>query len=181
MSNGHGGARPGAGRPRNTEKYAEAITSFHDAAADAIQARYRALTYLADGGFDEEAIEEVWEPAGLIQITKELITEDGRSVNVKELAFPHLPPEQLVCVQRKVKKQIAAPDLKANIYLVDRVAGKPTQATELSGPDGGAIELNNAAMETAARELTAWREQMSTQLSSLNVPPMPRTSLTPTE
>lgn len=149
MSNGHGGTRAGAGRPRNNEKYAEQIASFHDQAAATIDDRYAALKYLADGGFTEEAVEEVWEPAGLVQITKELISEDGRSMNVRELAFPHLPPEQLVCVQRKVKRQVTAPDLKANQYLVDRVAGKPVQATELSGPGGQAIPVS--ILDAAAR------------------------------
>lgn len=132
MANGHGGARTGAGRKRNSEKYAEAIASFHDQAAADLGRRYAALAFLADGGYEE--IEEVYEPAGLVMVNKEVITEDGRSVNVREGAFPHLPPEQLVCVQRK--KRIAAPDRQANQYLVDRVAGKPVQATEISGPNG---------------------------------------------
>lgn len=130
MANGHGGARKGAGRPRNQEKYAEQIATFHDSAANDLDDRYAALQLLADGGFEEEEEEEVWEPAGLVQITKEVITSDGRSVNMRELAFPHLDPQQLVCVQRKKKKRTAAPDRQANQYLIDRVAGKPTAFVE---------------------------------------------------
>lgn len=32
------------------------------------------------------------------------------------------------------------PDLKAIIYLVDRIMGKPTERQEVSGPDGSPIE-----------------------------------------
>lgn len=131
----NGGARPGAGRPRNSEKYAEPIASFHDQAAGDLPQRYAKLAYLADGGYDE--VEEIWEPAGLIFVHREVITEDGRSINAKELAFPHLDPEKLVCVQRK--KKVAAPDRLANQYLVDRVAGKPVAAMEISGVDDAPI------------------------------------------
>lgn len=125
MTNTHGGARAGSGRKRISEKYAAQVESFHDLAARDLGDRYAALQFLADGGFEE--VEEVWEPAGLVTIQKTLETADG-VIRVSELAFPHLPPEQLVCVQRK--KKIAAPDRKANEYLVDRVAGRTVQAIE---------------------------------------------------
>lgn len=141
---GHGGARPGAGRPRNADKYADQIASFHDQVAANINDRYAALQQLADGGFEQ--IEEEWMPAGLVQITKQVVTGEG-TVNVRELAFPELPPEQLVCVKRK--RSIAAPDFRANAYLVDRLAGKPTQATEVSGPGGSAVPIG--IVEAAAR------------------------------
>lgn len=138
----HGGARKGAGRPRNQEKYATEIGSFHDQVAANIDDRYAALQQLADGGFEQ--IEEEWMPAGLVQITKQVVTGEG-TVNVRELAFPELPPEQLVCVKRK--RSIAAPDFKANAYLVDRLAGKPT--THVEGEvdipeDGGLSRLLGA-------------------------------------
>jgi 3-deoxy-D-arabino-heptulosonate 7-phosphate (DAHP) synthase class II len=33
------------------------------------------------------------------------------------------------------------PDFKANEYLINRVMGKPTERTEVSGPDGGAVQV----------------------------------------
>lgn len=144
MSSGHGGARAGAGRPRNNEKYAEQIASFHDRAAADIDKRYQALAFLADGGFEE--VETIKRPAGLITINKVVETKEG-AIRVTELAFPHLDPEQLVIVEQKTR--IAAPDRQTNQYLVDRVAGKPTQATELSGPGGQAVPVS--ILDAAAR------------------------------
>lgn len=135
---GHGGARAGAGRPRNQDKYADQIASFHDLAAADLDDRFSAIQQLADGGFEQ--IEEEWVPAGLVQITKMVETKEAGAIRVTELAFPELPAEQLVCVKRK--RSVAAPEFKANAYLVDRVAGKPIQATEISGADGGPVEVS---------------------------------------
>lgn len=33
------------------------------------------------------------------------------------------------------------PDRQANAYLIDRIMGKPTERKELSGPEGGLIEV----------------------------------------
>lgn len=126
MAHGHGGSRKNAGRPRNQEKYAEQIASFHDLAAADLDTRFTALQQLADGGFEE--IEEEWIPAGLIQINKMVETKEAGAIRVTELAFPELPPEQLVCVKRR--RSVAAPDFRANAYLVDRVAGKPVATVE---------------------------------------------------
>ncbi len=43
---------------------------------------------------------------------------------------------------------------------------------EVSGPGGEPIEVNAAALEKAAKELTEWRNQMTTQLNLPSVPPM---------
>lgn len=145
MANGHGGARPGAGRPRNNEKYVEQIAALSDRIADGLPDRVAALELLAEGGYEQ--VQEVWEPAGLIQISKILETKEG-TVRVTEAAFPHLPPDQLVCVRRT--RSFAAPDRQANIYLIDRIAGKPTTQVEaeLSGPNGEAILLRFADQVT---------------------------------
>lgn len=142
MANGHGGARAGSGRKRISERYSEQVATFHDLAAADIEKRYQSLAFLADGGFEE--LEEVWEPAGLITVQKTLETADG-VIRVSELAFPHLPPEQLVCVQRK--KRIAAPDRKANEYLVDRVAGRPVAAVEADVEADVEIGAGDALLE----------------------------------
>jgi len=135
--NGHGGKRAGAGRPPNSEIFAAAIASFHERAAADLDTRYERLAYLADGGYAE--VEEQFEPAGMIQISEEVITKTG-TFSVKKLAFPDLPPKELVCV-RQVRRT-AAPDRLANQYLIDRVAGKPVAAVEISGAGGTAIAVH---------------------------------------
>jgi hypothetical protein len=176
VANGHGGRRAGAGRKPHTQKYAPQIVAMHDRLADG-QPRYvDNLELLADGGYNQ--IIEVWEPAGLITISKLIETEQG-AARVTELAFPELPPEQLVCVRRT--RSVAAPDRKANEYLINRVAGTPTQRVEIDpDPDGG-LEVTAAAMSDAAKELAAWRQTQSALLSSLpSAPPTPPTSATST-
>lgn len=124
-TNGWGGARPGSGRKRISERYASQVESFYDLAAPTLPDRYAALDRLARGGFEQ--VVETWEPAGLVTVQKTLETSEG-ATRVTELAFPHLPPEQLVCVRRVVR--VAAPDRKANEYLIDRVAGRPVATVE---------------------------------------------------
>jgi hypothetical protein len=120
-----GGTRPGAGRPRKSDKYAGQITALEDQIVDGLPANVANMQLLANGGFEQ--ITESWEPAGLIEITKQVVTNDG-TVSVRELAFPELDPTQLVCVRRT--RSIAAPDRKANEYLINRIAGTPTQRIE---------------------------------------------------
>ena len=133
MSNGHGGARPGAGRKPRVEKFPEVFDALDRRLAEGTPDRLDSLEYLAAGGFPEEDIEEIWEPAGLIY---------SGSGETRSLAFPDLPAGQMVCIQRKIKRHVVAPDRQANIYLVDRFAGKPVQSTELSGPNGAPIPLD---------------------------------------
>lgn len=137
MANGHGGARAGAGRKSKAEKFPEVFAAVDERLAAGVHGRLDKLEYLADGGFEQ--IEEYYEPAGLIQINKVVETKEG-TIRVTELAFPHLDPEQPVLVRST--RRIATPDLKANIYLVDRFLGKPTQATEISGPDGTPVPVS---------------------------------------
>lgn len=169
-----GGARPGAGRPRKTDKYAAQIAVLEDGIADGLPENLDNMQLLANGGYEQ--ITESWEPAGLIQVTKQVVTNDG-TVNVRELAFPELDPTQLVCVRRT--RSIAAPDRRANEYLINRIAGTPTQRVELDPDPDGALELTAANLNEAAKELAAWRTQMLDQLNSQSVSPMPPTSATP--
>lgn len=138
MANGHGGARSGAGRKPHREKYAKQIASLHDQIAEGLDDRYAALQLLADGGYEQ--VTETWEPAGLIFVEDVLSDNEGKAQRVRRLAFPDLRADQLVCVRRT--RSFAAPDRAANIYLIDRIAGRPVQATEVSGPDGAAIPLS---------------------------------------
>lgn len=172
MPNGHGGARPGAGRKAKAEKFAAQIAALDDRLADRLQRRADNLEYLAEGGYVEEEIEEEWKAAGLIFVG---------SGEWATLAFPHLPPEQPVCIARRVKKRVAAPDRVANIYLIDRIAGKPAQRVDLDADPEGTLELTAEVMSQAARELAEWRKQQTEQLNSLSALPTPPMPATPTE
>lgn len=167
MANGHGGARPGAGRPRNSEKYAAEIQAFNDLVAAKLAERYAALELLADGGYEQ--VDEEWKPAGLIFVG---------SGEWATLAFPQLPPEQLVCIRRT--RSIAAPDRKANEYLVNRILGTPTQHLDVDTDPDGTLDVTAEALNAAARELAEWRQQMTEQLSLPSAPPTPPTPATPT-
>jgi hypothetical protein len=129
-----GGSRPGAGRPRKAQKYAHPIAAMEDQIVDRLPDRVAALELLADGGYEQ--ISETWEPAGLIMVAKEVITSEG-TVTVKQAAFPELPPEQLVCVRRV--RSFAAPDRRANEYLINRIAGTPTQHLEADVDSDGPL------------------------------------------
>ncbi len=72
------------------------------------------------------------------------------------------------------------PDRQANEYLLNRIMGKPTERQEVSGPDGTALEVTAPALDRAAQEITAWREQMTAQLNGLNAAPTPPMPATPT-
>lgn len=137
MANGHGGARPGAGRKRIADEHKPAVDTFHAAAAAYMPAAFDNLQMLADGGFEQ--ITETWEPAGLIYAEETDFDAQGKAVKRRVKAFPELPAEQLVCVRRT--RSIAAPDRKANEYLVDRVAGRPVAAVEVDGELGAGDTL----------------------------------------
>ena len=175
MANGHGGARPGSGRKRHQETYAAEIRAFNDLAAAKLADRYAALERLAEGGYEQ--IAETWEPAGLIYVTKQVETKDG-TIRVSELAFPELDPKALVCVRRT--RSFAAPDRRANEYLINRILGMPTQHLDVDPDPDGALDVTAEALTTAARELAEWRQQMTEQLSSQSAPLMPPTPATPT-
>jgi hypothetical protein len=155
MANGHGGVRQGAGRKAKAEAYAGAITAAERRIADRLPRLLDNLEYLADGGYEEVA--QTFEPAGLVFVEapvrdrKGVILLDamGRPLMARQRAFPDLPPEQLVCVRRVVT--VAAPDRAANIYLVDRILGKPVAAVEV------AAELNPGEAMLAAFGATVAR------------------------
>lgn len=163
MSNTHGGARPGAGRKPKAEKYAEQITAIEDRLADSLKKRVDTLEELAQGGFEKKTRKLI--PAVLIM--KKVVVMDALGVphNIEEPAFPDEKPGKLICVEET--RETLAPDRAAGIYLTDRILGKPTQAVEMSGPSGEAIEINAQAMAQAAKELAEWRTQMSEGLTGL--------------
>jgi len=74
------------------------------------------------------------------------------------------------------------PDRDAIRYLVDRILGKPTERQEISGPDGGPIEMDAPALDQAAKELAEWRAQQIAALSNTPNSRQTRPTLaTPTE
>lgn len=145
MGNGWGGARPGAGRKARAQKFAGPIAAAEQAIVDQLPQIVGNLLMLANGGWEE--ISEHYEPAGLVLVDDYAQNAEGQSYKVKRLAFPDLPPDQMVLVKRV--RSVAAPDRIANIYLVDRILGKPVQAIEASGPEGGSIpvELFQASLK----------------------------------
>lgn len=137
MANGWGGARANAGRKRKAEIYASEIAAAERRVADRLPRVVDNLELLADGGFEQ--ITETYEPAGLVFVEAPLLSKDktpqldanGHPIIVRQLAFPNRRPDDLVCVRRT--RSIAAPDRAANIYMVDRILGRPVAAVEVEG------------------------------------------------
>ncbi len=134
MSNTHGGARAGAGRKPKAEKYEPQITAAEDHLADRLLTRLHTLQELANGG--KKRITKKYEPAGLIFVDGILrddsgtpyFQSSGEPIRCKVLVFPGLDAKKMVCVEEAV--EILAPDRAANIYLADRIMGKPTASVE---------------------------------------------------
>ncbi len=134
---GSGGSRPGAGRKAKAEKYKQPINRAEKQIVDKLPERIEKLEYLADGGY--QRVKEKYQPAGLVFREEQTVDDQGRSSTVKVPAFPDLDPTDMVLVERT--SETAEPDRAANIYLVDRIMGKPTVRQEITGEDGGAIEM----------------------------------------
>ena len=126
MAAGHGGARPGAGRKPKADKFKRQITRADKTIVGDLDVRVRTLTQIADGNYPIE--EEVWKPAALVIVDATEIVETDKgavSVKIKTPAFPNLPPDEMVLVEKRIS--VAAPDLKANVYLVNRIMGSPSR------------------------------------------------------
>ena len=117
-----GGARPGSGPKRKTERYAEQISDFNDLLADQLPQIPARLIQLADGGF--EVVTEKWQAACTVMVESQEIDDNGRARKTKVQAFPDKPADEMVLVERRV--DIRAPDLAANLAMADRVTGRPT-------------------------------------------------------
>jgi hypothetical protein len=136
MANGHGGARPGAGRPSKAQLYADDIRATEQAIVDRL-AEVVAVQ-LAAATDNIVVIDEVYEPAGMLTIQRTVIGPSGE-VRATEPAFPNLDPEQLVLVRRT--RRVSGPDLRTGQYLINRIAGTPTQKLEadLDTPTDGVL------------------------------------------
>lgn len=110
----HGGHRAGAGRkPADFAKLrAEIIAETDSEICRNLPQLIKNMLYLANGGY--ERVEEKH--------------TDAEGVGIMTLT------------ERKIST--AEPDRAANQYLIDRALGKPKQAVEMAGPDGGAIPFS---------------------------------------
>jgi len=118
----------GPGRPRRTDKHAGAVAKAEKKIADRLPSLIDNLFTLADGGY--ERVEEQWAPAGSLFVG---------SGEWQRPMYPDKDPDELVLVRRTVS--VADRDRAANVYLVDRVMGKPTERKEVTGADGGALTV----------------------------------------
>jgi hypothetical protein len=140
-----GGRREGAGRKSNADKNAASTQQAEGKIRGKVSRITEDLISIAHGG--TERIEERWEPAG--QVVIEAVVRDaegnpvlgthGRPVLAKQAAYPDRDPNELVLVERR--RSFTEPDRAANQYLLDRIMGRPKQAVEHSGPEGGAIPI----------------------------------------
>jgi hypothetical protein len=133
MAGPNGGARPRAGRKPKKTKYELTATEAENKIVDHLPAILDNLIYLANGGY--ERVEEEWQPAGLVTIG---------SGEEWQKAYPDKDPDELVLVKRKVS--VADKDRAANIYLVDRILGKPTQKQD--------IDLNAKGIQITVRHVS---------------------------
>ena len=130
---GHsGGARSGSGRKsKSRDELIEPTLQYLDERLqETIDQRFTSLEQLAIGGL--QTVTERWELAGSLFIAQceEVLDADGahtgKTITRKVRLLPDIPPDQLVLVSRTVKTH--APNLAANIYLVNRLLGKPAPA-----------------------------------------------------
>lgn len=117
-----------AGRPRKADQYAGEIASGERRIADRLPDLIDNMFVLANGGY--ERVEEQWAPAGSLYV--------GSGDSLRRM-YPDKPGDEMVLVRRVLS--IADKDRAANQYLIDRIMGKPTERQEMSGPDGGPIEM----------------------------------------
>ncbi|MDQ2730508.1 MAG: hypothetical protein M3Y56_02525 [Armatimonadota bacterium] len=111
-----GGSRQGAGRKSKAEQFKTPITNAEKRIADRLPQVLDNLFHLADGGY--ERVEEKWE---LREVFVDDVDQDGEKIRVGR--------HELTLVERKVT--YADKDRAANIYLADRILGKPTERQEV--------------------------------------------------
>jgi hypothetical protein len=139
MAGPNGGARPRAGRKPKKTKYELTATEAENKIVDHLPAILDNLIYLANGGY--ERVEEEWQPAGMVTLTKH---DEEKDKFYQVQAFPEKDPDELVLVKRKVS--VADKDRAANIYLIDRILGKPTQKQD--------IDLNAKGIQITVRHVS---------------------------
>lgn len=140
--------RPGAGRKTTdvAKVRAELAASVDDQLTYLVPQCITNLKRLADGGY--ERVTQTFELA--VHLTREDVVRDkdgnptfdsrGNIVIARQPVYPDAQAGDLVVTKRVV--EVADGDRAANEYLINRRLGKPKQAVEVSGPDGGAIPVS---------------------------------------
>ena len=132
---GHsGGARPGSGRKRKSrgERLEPTRLKLDKYLQKNMVTRVTAVEQLAGGGL--QTITERWELAGtlLIETTEDVPdahgAHTGKTVTRRVRALPDTPANELVLAGRTIKTH--APNLAANVYLVNRLVGTPAPIAE---------------------------------------------------
>ncbi|HEX8833981.1 MAG TPA: hypothetical protein VF719_07255 [Abditibacteriaceae bacterium] len=125
-----GGARPGAGRKKKTEKYGGQIAAAEDKIADVLPQLIERLIERALIG--AETVAKTYEPAGAFTVD-DIDIQDGpngpRAVKVKRLVYPNKSADELVLVKTTITSH--APDKDAAKYLSDRLMGRPMQEIDV--------------------------------------------------
>lgn len=71
------------------------------------------------------------------------------------------------------------PDRAANVYLIDRVLGKPKARVEAQVEAGEQLQQTAQVVAAATKELEAWRSEMTRQLGQSSGESAPEMSPTP--
>lgn len=139
------------GKQTNLERFSAEVKAAETVIAGYIEAAAKNLLNLADGTAIRKTTTESYVMAGSLVRKGPLRGDDGQivygangyPVMVEAPIYPELPAETLVLVDRKVSITELEPDRESNIYLLDRIIGKPKQSTEteITGPDGGPLEI----------------------------------------
>lgn len=125
MAGPNGGARPRAGRKPKKTKYELSVTQAEDKIVDHLPQILDNLIKLANGGF--EVVENKWMPRSAFSLGDVIAMGAGKSSEDAEKALKN--PDELVLAEQKT--YYALPDRAANIYLIDRILGKPTQKQDI--------------------------------------------------
>lgn len=136
-----------AGRPRKIEKNIASINQAEGRIKDRLPELIDNLFHLANGGYEKVTCE--YQPAGILTV--------GKGEN-ERLLFPDKPKDELVLVKKTIS--IADKDRTANVYLLDRVLGKPVQ--KVAETDSAGNDLNERpARETIASKLNSLSTRQS--------------------
>lgn len=166
MAEKRGGAREGAGRKKNTEKFAHQWAGFTELCADHLEEAFDHLWTLCEGATKVETKEV----KACTMTRKDVVRdEDGRPITdgkgklylIDVLIFPAAGPDEMVLVERKTLE--LPPDVRAIAELIQRVGGRPFNAED-EAPDAGDA-IGPADLENLASEDLDALEQIALRLS----------------
>jgi hypothetical protein len=147
---GKGGAREGAGRKSNAEKYGVQIAEYTDRCAEFLDDAQEKLRELIEGATRSECKRA---RAGTVTRKDVVRDEDGEPIADKNgkltvieiKVFPDLPDDEMVIVEERTIS--LPPDLRAIECLTDRVCGRPIPSEELA-PDPADQAINPMDLES---------------------------------